>query len=341
MTHLAFAFGIGTKDSSGNWLEVFYPAPLLNPDATLVATIAGIVGYSGGNQAIELDGATLKALSDALADNTALHTQTLALSKGIRPRVAMFIESDEAPASVPEVYLKLQLISHRLCRPHSLNLDGMFGALPNVAWTSEGAIAISELGERQLQARLEGRTLEVNSVDKFPKMSDYVVPSGVRIADAARVRLGAFIGEGTTVMHEGFVNFNAGTLGKAMIEGRISAGVVIGDGSDLGGGASILGTLSGGGTIVNSVGADSLLGANAGLGFPLGDRCIIEAGLYVTAGTKVTIIDPDSSEQKVVKARELAKVPDLLFIRNSVSGAVEVRPRKTRVVLNADLHAND
>jgi len=190
-----------------------------------------------------------------------------------------------APTSVPGTYLKLHLLSHRLVKPHETDLSGMFGTLPNVAWTNQGAIDINELPQRQLDARIKGEVLTVESVDKFPKMTNYVVPTGVRIAHTARVRLGAYIGEGTTVMHEGFVNFNAGTLGTSMIEGRISAGVVVGEGSDLGGGCSTMGTLSGGGNIVISVGKESLIGANAGIGIPLGDRCIVESGLYITAGT--------------------------------------------------------
>ncbi len=222
-----------------------------------------------------------------------------------------------------------------------MNLEGIFPLLPNLAWTSEGAIDLEELAQRQLQARTAGRTLEVKAVDKFPPMTDYVVPSGVRIADTARVRLGAYVGEGTTVMHEGFINFNAGTEGKSMIEGRISAGVVIGEGSDLGGGCSTMGTLSGGGNIIISVGQNCLLGANAGIGIPLGDRCTVEAGLYITAGTKVQVLDDSNSLVRTVKARDLANQSDLLFRRNSETGAVECRTNKSAVALNEELHANN
>jgi len=207
--------------------------------------------------------------------------------------------------------LKLHLLSHRLVKPHGLSLAGIFPLLPNVAWTSQGAVDLSELAERQLEARLKGKLLEVFSVDKFPKMTDYVVPAGVRIADSARVRLGAYIGEGTTVMHEGFVNFNGGTEGPGMIEGRVSAGVFVGKGSDLGGGCSTMGTLSGGGNIIISVGEGCLIGANAGIGIPLGDRNTVEAGLYITAGTKVNLLDEGNALVKVVKARDLAGQPDL------------------------------
>jgi 2,3,4,5-tetrahydropyridine-2-carboxylate N-succinyltransferase len=222
-------------------------------------------------------------------------------------------------------------------RPREISLEGIFGVLPNVAWTSEGPVDPAALAEVRMRYRAAGHPLTVTSVDKFPRMTDYVVPSGVRIADADRVRLGAHLAEGTTVMHEGFVNYNAGTLGASMVEGRISAGVIVGDGSDIGGGASIMGTLSGGGTEVISIGERCLLGANAGLGISLGDDCIVEAGLYVTGGTRVTLPDGE-----VVKALELSGADGLLFRRNSQSGAVEAMPRSGAWSgLNAALHAND
>ena len=215
--------------------------------------------------------------------------------------VRITVDVDEAPASVADAYLRLHLLSHRLAAPRSLNLDGLFGALTNVAWTSLGPVAIADLDAVRLRARAEGLHVTVHGVDKFPRMTDYVVPSGVRIADASRVRLGAHLAEGTTVMHEGFCNFNAGTLGASMVEGRISAGVVVGDGSDVGGGASIMGTLSGGGTEQITVGERCLLGANSGIGISLGDDCVVEAGLYVTGSTPVTTPDDE-----VVKARDLS-----------------------------------
>ncbi|EGQ9040673.1 2,3,4,5-tetrahydropyridine-2,6-dicarboxylate N-succinyltransferase, partial [Vibrio parahaemolyticus] len=217
-------------------------------------------------------------------------------AESAQPLVLVILATDEQPQSVAEGFLKLQLISNRLVKPHGTVLDGIFGLLHNIAWTNEGPIDLPELAERQIEARLAGRTLSVDCVDKFPKMVDYVVPTGVRIADTSRVRLGAHVGEGTTVMHEGFINFNAGTTGVSMVEGRISAGVVVGNGSDIGGGASIMGTLSGGGKVVVSIGENSLLGANAGLGFPMGDRCTIESGLYVTAGSKVLMLDSEGQE---------------------------------------------
>ena len=253
----------------------------------------------------------------------------------IRP-IRLSIDVDEAPASVADGYLRLHLLSSRLAAPHSLNLDGVFGALTNVAWTSLGPVAIGELESVRLRARKTGQTVRVHGVDKFPAMLDYVVPSGVRIADATRVRLGAHLAEGTVVMHEGFCNFNAGTLGTSMVEGRISAGVVVGDGSDIGGGASIQGTLSGGGTETITVGERCLLGANAGIGISLGDDCVVEAGLYVTAATPV--LTPDG----VVKARELSGISGVMFIRDGQSGQVIARPRsRSWGELNADLHAND
>ena len=242
-----------------------------------------------------------------------------------------------APADVHDAYLRLHLLSHRLVQPNCLNLEGIFGLLPNVAWTTLGPCECSRVPEARIVARKRGLAFEVTGVDKFPRMTDYVTPADVRIADADRVRLGAYLAAGTTVMHEGFCNFNAGTLGPCMVEGRISAGVVVGRGSDVGGGASIMGTLSGGGKEVISIGERCLIGANGGIGISLGDDCVVEAGLYITAGTKVSTADGE-----VVKAGQLSGVPGLLFIRDSVSGAVKVLPRKGNgVELNAALHAND
>jgi 2,3,4,5-tetrahydropyridine-2,6-dicarboxylate N-succinyltransferase len=242
---------------------------------------------------------------------------------------------DDKPTDAYDAYLRLHLLSHRLVAPHGLNTDGFFGVLTNVVWTNHGPCAVD--GFDTVRARLRRRgPVMVYGVDKFPRMVDYVLPTGVRIADADRVRLGAHLASGTTVMHEGFVNYNAGTLGASMVEGRISAGVVVDDGSDIGGGASIMGTLSGGGTQVISVGKRCLLGANAGLGISLGDDCVVEAGLYVTAGTKVTTPDGTS-----VKARDISGGNNILFRRNSVTGAVEVVARDGQgIALNEDLHAN-
>lgn len=335
---LAFAIGVGSQNTKNEWLEVFYQKPVYQPTSDLMDA-AKVAGYEGGNQTIELDGDKLTALADKLTGEQAALAQALTASK--KPTVLVVLESDAQAQSTPEVYLKLQLISHRLVKPHGIDLSGIFGLLPNVAWTNKGAIDLAELPAAQLESRLQGEVLEVNSVDKFPKMTDYVVPTGVRIADTSRVRLGAYIGEGTTIMHEGFVNFNAGTAGTSMVEGRISAGVFVGQGSDLGGGCSTMGTLSGGGNIVISIGENSLIGANAGVGIPLGDRCTVEAGLYITSGTKVAVLDDENQLVENVKARDLAGKADLLFRRNSQSGAVECKTNKTAIELNDELHANN
>ncbi|MDL0430282.1 2,3,4,5-tetrahydropyridine-2,6-dicarboxylate N-succinyltransferase [Marinobacter sp. TBZ242] len=339
----AFGIGIGTQNNQGEWLEVFYQQPVITPDNGLIEVARNVLEYQDGNQAISATPDQLKALSDGLRQLGQMEQSTLAgkAAESRRPVVVTLLDTDDTASSTPEVYLKLHLISSRQARPHELKLDGIFGLLPNLAWTSEGAIDLNELPDRQLKARLEGRTLEVKSVDKFPQMTDYVVPKGVRIADTARVRLGAYVGEGTTVMHEGFINFNAGTEGTSMIEGRISAGVMIGKGSDLGGGCSTMGTLSGGGNIIISVGENCLIGANAGIGIPLGDRCKVEAGLYITAGTKVALLDDNNELVEVIKARDLANKPDLLFRRNSQTGAVECKTNKTAIELNEELHANN
>jgi 2,3,4,5-tetrahydropyridine-2-carboxylate N-succinyltransferase len=322
----SLAIGVGTKNSRNEWLEVFYPAPLLNPDEAIGDIFRLSLGLETGE--IEPSSEQLAALESALRHNghSALAEDIVVLAASNRPVVAVIMAEDSAPATVPEGYLKLHLLSHRLVKPHGTDLSGIFGVLRNVAWTSAGAIDIEELPERQLAARMAGHSLSVDCVDKFPKMVDYVVPSGIRIADTSRVRLGAYVGEGTTVMHEGFINFNAGAEGPNMI-------------SDIGGGASIMGTLSGGGSMVISMGEKCLLGANAGLGISLGDRCTVEAGLYITAGTVVTMLDDQKQVTAKVKARELSGNSDLLFRRNSVSGTVECLTNKSAVELNEALHS--
>ncbi|WP_313086511.1 2,3,4,5-tetrahydropyridine-2,6-dicarboxylate N-succinyltransferase [Pseudomonas sp.] len=338
----SLAFGVGTQNRQGSWLEVFYAQPLLRPAGELVDAIAPLLGYAGGNQAIAITTTQAAQLADAIKPiDSVQHALLTRLAESQRPLVVTLLADDSALTSTPEAYLKLHLISHRLVKPHGLNLTGIFPLLPNVAWTNQGAVDLAELAERQLEARLKGYLLEVVSVDKFPKMTDYVVPAGVRIADSARIRLGAYVGEGTTVMHEGFINFNAGTEGPGMIEGRVSAGVFVGKGSDLGGGCSTMGTLSGGGNIVISVGEGCLIGANAGIGIPLGDRNTVESGLYITAGTKVNLLDEQGELVKVVKARELAGQTDLLFRRNSLTGAVECKTHKSAIELNEALHAHN
>jgi 2,3,4,5-tetrahydropyridine-2-carboxylate N-succinyltransferase len=251
--------------------------------------------------------------------------------------VEMSIDLDAAPGSAGDLYLRLHLLSNRLCQPRTINLDDLFGLLANVAWSNLGPVAVDQVDEVRWKVRSAGAILTVHGLDKLPRMTDYVVPSGVRIADADRVRLGAHLASGTTVMHEGFVNFNAGTLGRSMVEGRISAGVIVGDGSDIGGGASIMGTLSGGGKDQITIGERCLLGAEAGIGISLGDECVVEAGLYVTAGTLVKMPDGE-----IVKARLLSGASGLLYRRNSQTGAVEAIPRSVAWDgLNAALHHND
>lgn len=306
---------MATIAADGSVLDVWFPAPELSDE--------------GETGSVRLSVAEVPAeLAELAGRDEDRDVETVV----IRTAIAAL---DDKAVDAYDAYLRLHLLSHRLVAPHGLNADGLFGVLTNVAWTNHGPCAIE--GFEIVRARLRRRgPVTVYGVDKFPRMVDYVMPSGVRIADADRVRLGAHLAPGTTVMHEGFVNFNAGTLGNSMVEGRISAGVVVGDGSDIGGGASIMGTLSGGGTQVISVGERCLLGANAGLGISLGDDCVIEAGLYVTAGTKVT-----TGDGQTVKARELSGANNLLFRRNSVTGAVEVVKRDgTGITLNDALHAN-
>ncbi|HYH91400.1 MAG TPA: 2,3,4,5-tetrahydropyridine-2,6-dicarboxylate N-succinyltransferase [Solirubrobacteraceae bacterium] len=304
----AWGTGVATLTEDGRVLDVLFADPQLGPVDESPGTTTGAVVHEDPRRRVQLV-EVITVLDDL----------------------------ESAPTDAYDAYLRLHLISYRLVRPHGLSLEGLFGVLPNVAWTSEGPVDPAGLAGVRTTFRRAGVPLQVFSVDKFPRMTDYVVPSGVRIADADRVRLGAHLAEGTTVMHEGFVNFNAGTLGASMVEGRISAGVVVGDGSDIGGGSSIMGTLSGGGTAVISIGERCLLGANAGIGISLGDDCIVEAGLYVTGGTRVTLPDGE-----VVKALELSGADGLLFRRNSQSGAVEALPRSgSWAGLNAALHAND
>ena len=341
--YFALALGCGTQNREDKWLEVFYPNPVLNPDDKLVSSIADEVDYQGGNLAVELNHRQIGKIARDWREAGFEHeaSYAVAFQESESPVVLTVLETDAEPASTPEAYLKLHLISHRLVKPHGVNLAGIFPLLPNVAWTNEGAVDLDELQERQLMARLNGKVLSVNSVDKFPKMTDYVVPTGVRIADTSRVRLGAYVGEGTTIMHEGFINFNAGTEGPGMIEGRISAGVFVGKGSDIGGGASTMGTLSGGGNMVISLGEGCLLGANAGTGIPLGDRCTIEAGLYITAGSKVQLMDDKGEIVETVKARDLAGQSDLLFRRNTTNGAVQCLTNKSAIALNEELHKHN
>jgi 2,3,4,5-tetrahydropyridine-2-carboxylate N-succinyltransferase len=299
------ATGILNKSKSGDILDVFYPS-------------------------IDFDG----------KKTDSYNFKNLDTNKEIVELVWSEKDLDSSIKDISSAYLKLHLISYKFVTPNSINLDGLFGVLPNVAWTNQGPIAINEIDERLSKSKLEDGNLFIRSLDKFPCLTDYIIPKNVRIADASRVRLGAYLSSGTTIMHEGFVNFNAGTLGKAMIEGRISAGVIIGNNSDLGGGCSTMGTLSGGNDIKISVGENCLLGANSGLGIPLGDNCIVEAGLYITAGTKIELFD-DEGSKGVMKGSELSNYSNLVFIRNSLNGKVIAKPNQLSVELNSELHSND
>lgn len=323
----AWGWGLASVDAAGNTLDVWYPQ-LTMGDAPAEADRPnhgfGVLAHKGPDL------------------------------RGVR-RVPVFTESDlDAPIEdAADAFLRLHLLSMRLVKPNTINLDGIFGKLKTVVWTNYGPFATEDFALRKLDvmngnadAGLPGTPVDVSvlALDKIPRMVDYVIPSGVRIGDADRVRLGAYLAEGTTVMHAGFVNFNAGTLGTCMIEGRVSQGVTVGNGSDVGGGASIMGTLSGGGKLRNSIGEHSLLGANAGIGISLGDHCVVEAGLYVTAGTKVKVVDKrhlaDGEEFQVVKAAELSGKDNILFIRNSLTGGIEARFRSSGIELNHDLHKN-
>ncbi len=305
--NLAYGVGVATQTESGQTLDCHFHS----------------IGL--GSKPANKEGETLSLQQDSDL-----------IRKVKKIPVDIGIELSVAPKDVADVYLRLHLLSHRLVKPHGVNLDNIFTILPNVVWTSVGACEINTFDQVRLALQNKYGNLTVYSVDKFPRMIDYVIPEGVRIADGDRVRLGAYLSAGTTVMHEGFVNFNAGTLGKSMVEGRISSGVVVGDGSDIGGGASIMGTLSGGGKEVISIGERTLLGANSGAGISLGDDCVIEAGAYITAGSKILL--PDG---KIVKAKELSGANNLLFRRNSQSGALEVVPKSgSWSGLNSVLHNN-
>ncbi len=309
-TSPAWGIGLATVTAEGQVLDTWYPSGFLGLGAAPAQAPTLPAGLTGPKALAWLSTVEVRVEVGSLADPI---------------------------KDASDAYLRLHLLSHRLVRPNEQNLDGIFGMLANVAWTSAGPCPPDRVDELRFLERAAGRHLAVYGVDKFPRMTDYVTPSGVRIADADRVRLGAHLAAGTTVMHEGFCNFNAGTLGTSMVEGRIVQGVVVGDSSDVGAGSSIMGTLSGGGKDKVSIGERSLLGANAGIGISLGDDCVVEAGCYITAGSKLTL--PDG---RVVKAGELSGVNGLLFWRNSVTGALEARPRKgTGIELNAALHAND
>ncbi|MDN5894392.1 MAG: 2,3,4,5-tetrahydropyridine-2,6-dicarboxylate N-succinyltransferase [Nocardioides sp.] len=309
----AWAHGLATLTSDDTVLDVWFPTPALGTAPSDTTAPAELIALEGTDEA-----------------------------RGVRREVCRVTIDDleSAPVSTQDAWLRLHLLSACLVAPQTISMEGVFGLLTNVVWTSAGPCAVEGFEMTRARLRATGQHVTVFGIDKFPRLVDYVVPAGVRIADADRVRLGAHLAPGTTVMHEGFVNFNAGTLGSSMVEGRISAGVVVGDGSDIGGGASIMGTLSGGGKQVISIGQRCLLGANAGIGISLGDDCVVEAGCYVTAGTRVTVQDIDS-KPKVIKAAKLSGASNVLFRRNSVSGTIEALPWKGEgFELNAALHAN-
>ena len=298
--------GLANKSESGQILDIYFPNIEFDDKKTIKRSIEGV---SKTQEIIKLD------WTEANLKNP--------------------IEK------VTDAYFKLHLLSNKFVLPNSVNLNGLFECLPNVAWTNKGPISVEDIEEKLIKAKLDKNDFFVRSLDKFPCLTDYVIPDKVRIADSNRVRLGAYLSEGTTIMHEGFVNFNAGTLGKAMIEGRISAGVVIGDNSDLGGGSSTMGTLSGGNNTKISVGKNCLLGANSGIGISLGDNCTVEAGLYITAGTKINIIDKSNQNEIIVKAIELSGKSNLLYMRDSLSGRVVAKKNKSKSSLNKILHEND
>ena len=300
------ATGLLTKSSSGETLDAYFPVIKFNDQKT---DIQDIHTDNLEKEVVEIHW-TQKDLNEPIED-------------------------------VVSAYLKLHLISYRFVLPNSINLDGLFNTLPNVAWTNKGPISIDEIDQELLNSKQNKNNLYIRSLDKFPQLVDYIIPKNVRIADTSRVRLGAYLSPGTTIMHEGFVNFNAGTLGTAMIEGRISAGVVVGDNSDLGGGCSTMGTLSGGNNIKISIGENCLIGANAGVGIPLGDNCTIEAGLYITAGTKIEVYKENGDIDGVFKGSELSNCSNLIFLRNSQTGKVIAKVSQKSINLNSELHKND
>ncbi|WP_426572415.1 2,3,4,5-tetrahydropyridine-2,6-dicarboxylate N-succinyltransferase [Aquihabitans sp. McL0605] len=331
----AWAVGIASFSAAdGKVLDTWYPEPIMGMTEGALR-LAEELSHHGSGGTYEL---TRRQALDYLRVDVQQLTAADDLRRVRRAAVVTFIDDlDAAPIDAHDCYLRLHLLSHRLIRPHGCNLDGIFGLLANVVWTSAGPCAVEGFEQTRMRLRVAGHNVTVYGIDKFPRMVDYVVPSGVRIADADRVRLGAHLAEGTTVMHEGFCNFNAGTLGNSMVEGRISAGVVVGEGSDIGGGSSIQGTLSGGGKTVISIGEACLLGANAGLGISLGDRCTVQAGCYILGGTRVTT--PDG---QVVKAADLSGQSDLLFRQNSTTGVMEVLSQTVDWgSLNTALHQND
>ena len=323
--------GLATTNSAGKTLDAYFPKIVFKDM------------QRNGKDLFSIWNNLLDSDVCEITDSSLLNLSKNELPSSLGENIKMFlcrITQDQKINNVEEAYLKLHLLSYKFFQPNTLNLDNLFNVLPNVAWTNKGPIDLSEIDQKILESKSQNISIEIKSIDKFPRLVDYIVPAGVRIADSSRVRLGAYLSEGTTIMHEGFVNFNAGTLGAAMIEGRISAGVVIGENSDLGGGASTMGTLSGGNEVKISVGENCLMGANSGLGIPLGNNCIIEAGLYITGGSKVEVFDQDMQSKGIIKAEKLSNKNNILFIRNSLSGAIEARVNTKSIELNDPLHLN-
>jgi 2,3,4,5-tetrahydropyridine-2,6-dicarboxylate N-succinyltransferase len=326
--------GIATIGSSGQTLDVHFPFVVFSNGN-------GEHDHAYGSWDALMDQNTISLKDPSVIDLKDNGFNSIAANLSDNKKLVLCrIVEDQKIKTVEEAYLKLHLLSYKFFKPNSLNLDNLFNALPNVAWTNRGPVELEDINALIINAKAKNKNLEIKSVDKFPRLTDYIIPPGVRIADTSRVRLGAYLSEGTTVMHEGFVNFNSGTMGAAMIEGRISAGVIVGKDSDLGGGCSTMGTLSGGNEIKISIGKNCLLGANSGLGIPLGDNCIIEAGLYVTGGSKVKKFNAKNESEGTVKAADLSGKDNLLFIRNSLTGAIEARMNLKSVTLNKSLHDN-
>lgn len=338
----AYGLGLARRDDLGT-LDVWF-ALLACREGGGVPALEGLLSTHADSEVVPITRKLGVEIQSALGERGDALTPLLRAfshSPTAPVPVAVCLREDAPIESIEAAYLKLHLISARLKRPNSLNLDGLFPTLPTLAWSNLGPVRPDRLPEIIMRERLAGRSLNVRLVDKFPPMTDYLVPSGVRIGDASRIRLGAYLGDGATVMHEGFVNFNAGALGPNMIEGRISQGVVIGAGSDLGGSASTMGTLAGGGQVRVSIGEQCLIGANAGTGISLGDRCTIEAGLYITASTPVCVLDAEGALIRQVKARELSGQSDMLLLRNGATGRIECRINRTAIELNESLHAHN
>ena len=339
-TSLAIGVGFPTRTASGKILEVFYALVCFQPEAKLADPFYKATKHSTGNHSYTLSAADVAKIAQEIGHDGSKSNLLKQIASSKREILVTILGADELPTSTEEIYLKLSLISHQHVKPLVLNLDNIFDMLPNVAWTSDGPLEVEEARKRQLQAQIDGTQFHVFSVDKFPKLLEYFIPEQVRVVDGARVRLGAYLGAGTTVMQTGNVNFNAGTEGPNMVEGRVSVGVFVGGNTDLGGGSSTMSSLYRDNTTYISIGRDCVIGANAGAGIPLGDECTIEAGLYVTAGTKVELLDRTNHRIGTVKARDLGGQSNLLFRRNSSTGQVEALQSDATVQLNKTLHVN-